>query len=265
VWSLQFFDVLDAGRLQQISRLLEARQGKMSAGIEQTGRDTVAMSFLCDADLPEPERLGYASSVWRILDESAGRIWMIGATPRALFPEFMRQRREMLGRLTAERMNLWLWLALIRAEPLFASSVGLPSRAAEILAILRETGGGADVAEPFVTLANRLSDQTDARLPVARELGPEDLRPTLREALAAAMPASRDRSVHLMAYAAERTFDALLLLDRSAGAISPRGLAAAEDLAWYEDCQQLVNDGDDMDRVFRRTGDFARRLQLLMY
>ena len=93
----------------------------MSVTATVTGPRTIAMECTCAEELADPYRLGSAGLAWRVIDENYARLWMIGDSPRAHHTPFMRQRREMAGRLTPPARNLWLWLSMTRAEPLFAA------------------------------------------------------------------------------------------------------------------------------------------------
>jgi hypothetical protein len=62
-----------------------------------------------------------------------------------------------------------------------------------------------------------------------------------------------------MAYATERIFEALLILDTVTETGSSRGLAATEDVAWFNDYEQLRGAGD-LGKILQRSGTIVQRI-----
>jgi hypothetical protein len=258
-WSLEFFDDVTDECVQKLGRQLNELASKMSFAVERVGPCTVAMSCTFDVSMPEPVRFGAASLAWRFLDERIARLWLIGGQPRALYPEFKRQRRQLIQELSPAHRRFWLWLAMVRSEPLFAAVAARHSTALGLLSGLRDPGGERAVASEYRRLSEQLPVSPGAESPVAGNLGLDDLRWVLGQAASAAFSGARDDSVDLMAYATERVFEALLVLDRATGTVSSHGLAGTEDTAWFDDYEQLRDTGD-LDQILHRSGTVVQRL-----
>lgn len=197
----------------------------MDFAVTLTGPRTLTMVCTCRADMAEPYRLGSAGLAWRNIDEGLARLWMIGNSPRAHYPAFMRQRRELVNRLSPSARIVWLWMSMIRAEPLLAGAAAENSKAAELLASARAGDLDTRALGRFSSLAaNAVKDAL------------------LGQAVTAAVNGRTTGSVDAMAAATERLFDALLVVDDAEGDHrSSHGLAADEDRAWFADCRDLVN------------------------
>jgi hypothetical protein len=258
-WSLEFFDDVAGECVPELGRHLDELSSQMSFVVERVGPHKVAMSCTFDASMPEPFRFGAASLAWRFLDERVARLWMIGGHPRALYPEFKRQRRQFIQELPPTRRRLWLWLAMVRSEPLLAAVAERPSTALGLLSALRDPAGEQAVASEYRWLSEQLPVSAGAQSPAAGNLGLDDVGWVLGQAVSAALSGARDDSVDLMAYATERVFEALLVLDRATEAVSSHGLAAAEDVAWFNDYEQLRGIGD-LDQILQRSGTAVQRL-----
>ncbi len=255
-WSLEFFSDVASEYLPELGRQLDQLSAEMSFAVEWAAPRKLTMSCTFDASMPAPFRFGAASLAWRFLDEHVARLWMIGGHPRALYPEFKRQRRQLIQELPSARRRLWLWLAMARSEPLFAAVAGCPSKGVDLLRTLRDPAGEQAVASEYRRLSEQLPVSSGAQSPTAGNLGLDDLDWVLGQAVSAALSGSRDDSVDLMAYATERVFEALLVLDRATRAtetVSSQGLAGTEDMAWFSDCEQLRGTGD-LEEIVRFSG-----------
>jgi len=226
--------------LDQLSR-------DMSFDLHVLGPQLMGMTCLCPSEMPGPARLGAASMAWRFIDERVSRLWMIGEYPRAIFPEFMRQRRELVERIPVSHRDTWLLLSLIRFEPLLSEMAGQPSQAEQLISILQGPEKRAALLEFFSGLRSNISVRTgDARtqgLKLGRILG---------AAIEFGVRGVSNGSVDSMAYSAERLFDALFLLENSLTAGTGVGLSMEEDKAWFDDAVSLADsNGLSIDAVDR--------------
>ncbi|QJT01664.1 hypothetical protein G9272_16215 [Streptomyces asoensis] len=214
---------------------------EMTFDVEISGPRTIDMVCTCSEALPDPLRLGAASVAWRRIDETVERIWMIGDEPRFRYPEFMRQRRQLVERLSRPHRQWWTYLALVRAAPVLGAWVGDVAAAEATLTALTDIGMG-DLA-PFHSFAGLTEGiRTEPSGRASEELGMPDLGHLWVQAWQSAVNGSRFDSVDLMSYASERISDILFVLEASVGPVSVGGLAAAEDIAWFRDAVQLADD-----------------------
>lgn len=244
-WSIETLDDISEDGLRRLTGMrFDQISREMSFTVEAPGPRAISMACTCDQTIPGPLRLGAASVAWRLIDETVSRIWMIGDEPRSLYPEFMHQRRQLVERLSVPHRRLWMWLSLVRSSPVLSAMVGESGDAELILSMMLHSGAsGASLVKSF----SRLSDRIDvsAAEHAAGDLGLKDIGRLWVRALESAVSGSQVDSVDLMSYATERVFDLLMALESSIGAISASGLAAAEDIAWFEDSIQLAELGDD--------------------
>ncbi|WP_438319537.1 hypothetical protein ACSHWO_36140 (plasmid) [Streptomyces sp. HUAS TT3] len=229
--------------------------GDMSFDLHVLGPRELSMTCMCPKEMPGPVRLGAASVAWRIVDEQVSRLWTIGEYPRAVLPEFMRQRRELVERIPASIREAWVWLSLIRSEPLLSEMAGRSSRAEHLLSILRDSHESPVLSEYFSELGSRLSVRADH----GRSRGLE-LRRILMVAIESGGRGVSDGSVDSMAYATERLFDALFLLERSLGVDVSGGLSLEEDRAWFDDAAGLAEFESLSSRDLDRSRAFCRQL-----
>lgn len=208
----------------------------MSCSATAVGPRGIRMTCDCADGLPDPYKMGAASVVWRFLDESCARLWTIGGVPRAHYPEFMLQRRKMVGDLASADRRTWLWLAVIRNEPLFAYVFAKSSQRERLFDVLWR-GGHAHASSEFLALYGDA-----APLEAGKGVGPaalEGVSSLLASSIDSAVAAMRNGSVNLMCQATEMVFDALRAHESPGAEPSGDGLAAAEDIAWFQDCIDL--------------------------
>ncbi|MFE2165427.1 hypothetical protein ACFXB3_10200 [Streptomyces sp. NPDC059447] len=247
-WEIRTLHDLPAGAAALLGRAsLERLSRDMSFDVHVLGPQLMGMTCFCPAEIPGPARLGAASMAWRFIDERVSRLWMIGEYPRAIFPEFMRQRRELVERISVSDRGTWLLLSLIRFEPLLSEMAGQPSQAEHLISILQGHKKRTALIDFFSGLRSGISVRTeDARtqgLKLGRILG---------VAIEFALRGLSDGSVDSMAYSTERLFDALFFLENSVDAGVSDGLSMEEDKAWFDDAVSLASfDGLSIDSVDR--------------
>ncbi|WP_214325785.1 hypothetical protein [Nonomuraea sediminis] len=169
---------------------------------------------------------------------------MIEGEPRVLYPEFMRQRRRLVERLSVPRRRLWMWLSLVRATPILATMVGESDRVELIFSALSQSRTNeAALRSIFIGLSKRIGAGTVER--VAGDLELKDIGWLWAQAVESAVCGSRADSIDSMSYATERIFDGLLVVDTAFGVPLVDGLAMAEDIAWFEDSVQFAELGDE--------------------
>lgn len=234
-WAIETLnDIPDAAHVD-----LTGLSRDMSFQVQITGPRTMNMLCICAKSMPDPYKIGAASLAWRFLDENLVRLWLIGSMPRAHYPEFMRQRRQLIDRLTPVKRRLWLWLAMIRCEPLLATLASSTIRPEELLVALQDDDFEAPNLAAFLQLYSRIQvtvEREDQR--VADDLVGE-IGILLKQAVDAAVGGTAQGSTELVASATERLFDALLLVDRLCEPVGADSFAATEDVAWFEDCRLL--------------------------
>ncbi|MEU3266699.1 MULTISPECIES: hypothetical protein [unclassified Streptomyces] len=229
--------------------------GDMSFDLHVLGPRQLSMTCICPEEMPGPVRLGAASVAWRFVDEQVARLWMIGEYPRATLPEFMRQRRELVERIPASIREAWVWLSLIRSEPLLAEVAGRSSQAEYLISVLRDSPKSPDLAEYFSELESRPSVRAETGLS-----RPLELRRILRAAVEFGIRGVSDGSVDFIAYATERLFDVLFLLERSLGVAVSGGLSMEEDRAWFDDAVSLAEFESLSPGVIDRSRSFCIQL-----
>ncbi|MET7716951.1 hypothetical protein [Streptomyces sp. NPDC005407] len=239
-WLLHMLrDVSSEGLRALSTQDLSQLASGMSFEVGVLGPRTLAVTSFCAADMPGPVRLGAAARFWTFIDEHVSRISMIGEQHRVVFPEFMRQRRQLVESIPGPARNAWLWLALIRSEPLLAALRGKQSRSDRLLSALRESDHDAKLADYFAHV-----------LPPARGAGEKlpfgqghEIRRLMDMAIEFGIRGTRGGSVDSMAYSTERAFDALCVLDRIAGSGAGGEFSTQEDIAWFDDAVQLAESG----------------------
>ncbi|MFG2217398.1 hypothetical protein ACGFN1_21390 [Streptomyces sp. NPDC048685] len=229
--------------------------GDMSFDLHVLGPRVLSMTCVCPEEMPGPARLGAASVAWRVLDEQVSRLWMIGKYPRAVLPEFMRQRRGLVEQIPASIREAWVWLSLIRSEPLLSEMAGQSSQAERLISIVGDSPKSPVLAESFSELGSRLS----VRAETGRSRGLE-LRRIQRVAIEFGVRGASDGSVDSMAYATERLFDALFVLERSLGVEVSGGLSMEEDRAWFDDFASLAEFESLSSGILDRSRSFCGRL-----
>ncbi|MER6590913.1 hypothetical protein ABT214_03430 [Micromonospora purpureochromogenes] len=239
LWVIETLDDVTAGDDQALRRLnLNRLTSQMSFQLKVSGRRRLDMTCVCDGELEMPYRLGAASLAWRAIDENVLRLWMIGNAPRVHYPVFMQQRRELVSSLDSVAQQVWLWLSMIRCEPLMAAAVGQESQAVRLLELLRKLDV-IGVSAYFSRMASKLDYVASLNTNLPELVNLEEVLPLLREAVASATGSAYSDLVNASCYASERLFDALFSLDQAFGTVTSAGFAAAEDVAWFNDCLKL--------------------------
>lgn len=234
-WTIETLDVIpDVAQVD-----LTALSRDMSFQVQITGPRTMNMICICAKSMADPYKIGAASLAWRFLDENLVRLWFIGSKPRAHYPEFMRQRRQLIDRLTPVKRRLWLWLAMIRCEPLFATLASSPSRPEKLLVALQDDDFESPNLAAFLQFYGRIPVAAERENPRVSDDPGGGVGILLKQAVDAAVGGTAQGSTELVASATERLFDALLLVDRLRESVDVDGFAATEDVAWFEDCRLL--------------------------
>lgn len=238
-WDIETLSEISEAGLQGLAEAsFDQISPEMAFDVEVSGPRTLSMTCTCEEAMADPSRLGVASVAWRLIDENISRIWMIGNSPRFVYPEFMRQRRQLVGGLSASHRRLWVWFSLVRSVPVLAVLAGMPSSAERILSALWQSDAHeSDLADYFLSLSAHVDAGIGCR--ASADLGLKDVRRLWAGAVEAAVSGSTVDSVDLVSYATERVLDVLCVLDRTFGKLSLNGLASVEDIAWFEDVKGL--------------------------
>jgi hypothetical protein len=159
-WELMTLDEVPTQELMRGVDLLSVRDSKAVMQVRFKASSPGSLTMICEYDsvLPEPMRIGAASVTWRSIDERIARLWLIGSVPRARYPEFMRQRRDLLHPLPVNLQLHWLALSLVRLEPLMATLAGRTSGFRTLVEKLSPAGGERDV---LLVVADAISSVED--------------------------------------------------------------------------------------------------------
>ncbi|MGE7390920.1 hypothetical protein ACQKM2_36160 [Streptomyces sp. NPDC004126] len=253
-WEIQTLDDLPGDLVgDQVS--LHHLSADMSFDLHTLGPRVLSMTCVCPEEMPGPARLGAASAAWRFLDEQVSRLWMIGKYPRAVLPEFMRQRRGLVEQIPTFTREAWVWLSLIRSEPLLSEMAGRSSQAERLISIVGDSTKSPFLVECFSELGCRLSVRPETGR--SRGLG---LRRIQKAAIEFGVRGVSDGSVDSMAYATERLFDSLFVLERSLGLEVSGGLSMEEDRAWFDDASSLTEFENLSSGILDRSRSFCGRL-----
>ncbi|MFE7581143.1 hypothetical protein ACFU5Y_06205 [Streptomyces gardneri] len=246
-WEIQTLRDLPKGAATSLGTSLAQLSRDMSFEVHILGSRLMGMACFCPAEMPGPARLGAASTAWRFIDERVSRLWMIGQYPRAIFPEFMRQRRESVKRIPVSERDTWLLLSLIRFEPLLSEMAGRASQAEHLISILDAPENRPALADFFCALGSSIPTRAGDARTQGLHLGR-----ILRAAIEFGVRGLRDGSVDSMAYSTERLFDALFLLEGALDVETSAGLSIHEDKAWFDDAVSLADsNGLEIDAVER--------------
>ncbi|MFI8265026.1 hypothetical protein [Streptomyces sp. NPDC085665] len=247
-WEMRTLQDLPTGASASLRRANFGRLSRdMSFDVRVLGPRLMGMTCFCPAEMPGPVKLGAASMAWRFIDERVSRLWMIGEYPRAIFPEFMRQRRELVERIPAADRDIWLLLSLIRFEPLLSEMASRSSQAEHLISILQGPKKRTALMEFFSGLRSDISIRTEDAGTHGLKLGR-----ILGVAIEFALRGVSEGSVDSITYSTERLFDALLLLENSVDVGVLARLSVEEDKAWFDDAVSLANfDGLSIDSVDR--------------
>jgi hypothetical protein len=253
-WTLEAMGSVAPGALalclEAVRGGVEGRGLAVDGGVD--GRVMTLVST-CAGEMAVTDRILAISAVWLAIDEQVGRIWKIDGRPRAFWVFAMRQRRRLVEALTPAGRRVWIAATLLRSEPLYAAIAGQPSRAAELGEGQIGSAANWDALQRwFAELVESIQvvgGHTRFR-DVASELAMDDLGASLAQALSRAGRGIATDSVDEIAGASEYLFEALSMVDQLWGG----DLARAEDIAWYEDAQELAHDGTGEGVVGRSSG-----------
>ncbi|WP_214107591.1 hypothetical protein [Acrocarpospora catenulata] len=249
-WEIKTLEEISTEELKRgLERLAVAPVGPILATrFEVTSPGNLTMVCEYDSSIPEPMRLGAASTIWRSLDESVARLWMIGSSLRAHYPYFGTQRRELLDLLPSARRLLWLAASLARAEPLMAIVAGRPSRFRRMVSGLEGGVFEEDVFRDISILSSGIADISKpwvkrriAAPPIKSDLGL--LVSSVGELLGRAI---ETQATDAIARCAEEILDVLYLCDTYYGLPEGSELAKQEDRAWWTDIGRLRDESPDM-------------------
>lgn len=235
-WDLRTLDEVPARELMARADSLAVQDSDAVMQVRFEASEPGILTMICDYDssLPEPMRIGAASVTWRRIDERIARLWLIGAVPRARYPEFMRQRRDLLQPLPVTLQLNWLALSLVRLEPLVAALAGEASDFRRLAERISAGGGEREVLQAVGNTIARIDDPVGASPEWA---GLASLLLGLRSLLD---DVSRRGDVNSIAGCTERVFEAFHLVD---GKVES-GLAKLEDHSWWRDARRLGDQGN---------------------
>ena len=240
-FDLETLDALPAAQLREGLDVLQPalRSAVVDARFEVRGDGRLLCVLECDVSLPVSERIDAASVLWRSVDERLARLWRIGELSRASYPEFMRQRRDLVRRLPMELRTLWMCVSLVRLEPLLAASTARVSVASRLIDLL-------DHGSPL-----RFVEETRATieaLPAALS-PPAGLSMRAGEAAGRVVRRAREgfdtRAINAMAAVTEEVFTVLLLIDGERVHSAGKSMARQEDRTWWQDIEDLLGSGVD--------------------
>ncbi|MBP2337372.1 hypothetical protein JOF41_003550 [Saccharothrix coeruleofusca] len=258
-WAVETLEHFDADRLLSLA---ESGFRTPFPGVSfRVGVSRVRNFFLgvvTGNEFPGSTGMDVASIVLRVIDENVGRIWKIGQEPRCFFPEFMRQRRQMLARLNFQKQRNWILLALIRLEPLLSGIVGRGSRVEHLIKMSHRPAVEPSFSEDALIKMTAGISQASV-MGASRDLSAEDISDLLALGLKFVEEGLRAGSSDLLAYASERFFESFWMLERIFSEPGYDGVAAMEDRMWFQDCMDLTDSADDraLDRAIERSVDVA--------
>lgn len=268
-WELETLDEIPLAELRAGITCLSSgfsEADEMSVEIEAVAAGRLVTVCEYAGSLSEPERLGTASVAWRSIDERLARLWLIGGRPRAHYPEFMRQRRRLVERLSPDLRLLWMLVSLVRLEPLMAAMAGKVSTTSWLLESRQQEDLTGRVLRTLRDLSSRIAEISGERRSSGIAAEPErgDLGSLLVRTVKLAEKGAGDRTANAVARCAEEVFDTFWLIDGQYRHSTKSTFAKLEDRAWRDDADLLCTEGlGAPDAVIRRAGEFADAVRMV--
>jgi len=256
-WKVETFsDLSPKTRPLLESESLRGVSSEISVTLHVVGPRLLDMTFFCPISMEDPFRLAAASRIWIFLDENVTRLWKIGAYPRAFFPEFMKQRRLLVGEVRPSLRSAWLWLSMIRTEPLMAAVANRSSRVDWLLCLLKRDGSDSELAAFFADLQSAVSAGRGVR-EVFRAL--DVTRPVAR-AIDFGLRGVEQNSTDLMAHCTESLFGIMHDMSNSLDKWKDGGFLREEDRLWFDDARRLAMSNTFDASIIDRSGEYAKRM-----